>query len=453
MHTNPFLHRYTSYIPSNLHIDNLLLSYPITVTSHKNNAQKIKDNVLYILGVLTNQTIKHGRDGDITKYEGWVPICSKILERYIRNYKQYLRWLVNTGIIERNRSWQSRKACIGHRYTEQYRKKLDKRRSFYIYDEKLCNKLKEFRTPVEVTNKYQHLVDWFDGLDFDDDDADRILHELYPKDDYNRERHYNSLLRIRHKNQQSFSIGTTGRLYTPLTNLKKELRDCLRYDGHELKEYDLPSSIPFISTYLFDYNFLYKHKDILFNAGLTLRESTDPVHIMFRKKSNRDVVINTQATDVLRYIHDVRQDDIYTLLADTWNSEIGVSYKRNTSKRKFLSIINSPTYIDCHEKEILASMYPTVIKYFDEINGAFKLKKHRAEGSTEIAPFSYITQSIESRFVLDSVCKRITAQYPNIPLFTIHDAIYTTVEYLNLVKEILHEEVIDVLGVEGKVYP
>jgi hypothetical protein len=410
----------------NLDIDNLLLSCPITVSYHKNKPQKIKENLLYILSVLTNQTIKHGGDGDITKYEGWVPICSKILERYISNYKQYLRWLVNTGIIERNGSWQSRNACQGHRYTEPYRKKLNRRKSFYIYNKKLCEKLKEFRTPVDVTNKYQYLVDWFDGLDFDDDDADRILHELYPKDYLKREYHYNRLLSIRHKNQQSFSIGTTGRLYTPLTNLKKELRDCLRYDDLELTDYDLPCSIPFISTYLFDYKFLYKHKNILFNAGLTLRESTDPPHIMFRKKSNPDVVINTQAEDVLRYIQDVRQDDIYTLLADKWNTEIEASYKRNTAKRKFLSIINSPTYIDYHEKEILASMYPTVIKYFDAINGTFKLSKHRAEGSAEVAPFSYITQSIESRFVLSNVCGKLSIDHPQIPLFTIHDSILTT---------------------------
>ena len=66
-------------------------------------------------------------------------------------------------------------------------------------------------------------------------------------------------------------------------------------------------------------------------------------------------------------------------------------------------------------------------------------------------PIAIITQSIESLFVLERVCRRITTLYPNIPLFTIHDAIYTTEGHVNEAKGVLLEQFIEVLGVEGKV--
>ena len=97
-------------------------------------------------------------------------------------------------------------------------------------------------------------------------------------------------------------------------------------------------------------------------------------------------------------------------------------------------------YINSKEKEVLISMYPTVIKFIDDLNGYFKLSSNRNKTSEDKAPFAYLTQRIEARFVLDICCKRISEEYLHVPIFTIHDSILTTPEYEELVQSVMVEE-------------
>lgn len=79
-------------------------------------------------------------------------------------------------------------------------------------------------------------------------------------------------------------------------------------------------------------------------------------------------------------------------------------------------------------------------------SGYFKTKKHKKKtkgfwkhGDLD-SPFAMFTQKLEAYFLLDNVCKRISEEYPHVPLYTVHDSIMTTKDYVGLVKEIMEEE-------------
>jgi len=87
------------------------------------------------------------------------------------------------------------------------------------------------------------------------------------------------------------------------------------------------------------------------------------------------------------------------------------------------------------------------MKIIDQINGYFKVA-HKKKINDDVAPIAYITQEIESDFVLGIVCSRIVEQYPDIPIYTIHDAIYTTNEFADNVHDIILEEAKAFYGVD-----
>ena len=118
-------------------------------------------------------------------------------------------------------------------------------------------------------------------------------------------------------------------------------------------------------------------------------------------------------------------------------------YNRKQAKDKLLEILNSPSKFECKERTELLRLFPTVMDLFDWLKfGYTKTNKMIGNRQWDEAidgkkcPFAIITQKIEAWFVLERVCKSITALYPNAPLFTIHDAIYTTEKHVNAVKEI-----------------
>lgn len=451
---NVFSRRYTGYLPSNLDLDNKLLQYPIQVTYKKDKPQEIRNNLVYLLSVLYYQILSGNNDLNELPTDRYYHLCSEYLKPIIHNYKQYIQWLLDAGILETAGSWSKNYSCNGYRFKAKYLKGLIEPRQEFIYDQKLHEKLKPFSVPAIVTTKYNYLYKWFDSLEIDTAIAIEIIEKEFTTES-KKQYHKTRLVNLSYKDQMSFSVGTTGRLYTPITNLHKKLRPCLRVNGSCLVETDIKSSIPFISTLLFDEKFRDKHEDVFSSINLSISNHIDffkgsfEYHFMSLKKG-KVVLLNNDKPDIEQYINDVRSDDVYAKMMDKWNNELGTSYTRKTAKKKLLTILNSPSYIKCPEKTVLASEYPSVIRFIDDINGRFKLSNHRSKNKDEVAPFAALTQTLESKFILDTVCYRISQEYPHVPVYTIHDSILTTPKYEELVAKIMKEEGTTYFGRELK---
>ena len=55
-------------------------------------------------------------------------------------------------------------------------------------------------------------------------------------------------------------------------------------------------------------------------------------------------------------------------------------------------------------------------------------------------------QNLEAEIILEDICKKIAFKYPEAPIFTIHDSIVTTNKYLQAIKQIMEEVLIERVG-------
>lgn len=442
-----FRRTYVAFLPGNLDIDNILLNNPIQVRYHKSNPQKIRNNLIYILSVIYNKLKKSDNGLPLqNKTSEYSNLCSTFLENIIHNYKQYLSWLESVGILECDHIFKEKHKCRGYRYSDLYRNSLIQPRKEVIYDQQLWERLQDIRQPSEVMSTYPELIGWFDHLSIDIKQSERILQEL-GSPNHQLAIHRLRLNNIKFKERRFYKIGRTGRFYTPLCTLKRELRDSVMVDGSKLVECDLKSSIPVMSTMLLEttfvseFNKVSKELDIEFLTSKTtaIVDSTASPHSTFRK-NGKSHTLNTSKPDVSRYKRDVRTGDIYDILKVEWNQNLDKEYTRKTAKKKLLSILNSPIICKSKEKGILRKEYPTVIQYFDELNGYFKMNSQKNKTADDKSYFAYLTQRMESKFILDIVCKKLTEDHPSIPIFTIHDAILTTVENKSTVMDVMRSE-------------
>jgi hypothetical protein len=53
---------------------------------------------------------------------------------------------------------------------------------------------------------------------------------------------------------------------------------------------------------------------------------------------------------------------------------------------------------------------------------------------------------LEAELILENICEKIAAEYPEAPIFTVHDSIVTTPKYLEIVKQIMQQVLTERIG-------
>jgi hypothetical protein len=64
--------------------------------------------------------------------------------------------------------------------------------------------------------------------------------------------------------------------------------------------------------------------------------------------------------------------------------------------------------------------------------------------------FPVLLQCLESYYIIERVCKRMKKEFPKAPLFTKHDSVYTTNEFLEQLKIIMDDEALELFGMIPK---
>src|SRR5690606_10998345 len=126
---------------------------------------------------------------------------------------------------------------------------------------------------------YPHLTKWFnEKLKIDSRSAKIKLNDLYPvqiggikgtkkgeaSHFVKRTKAIYSISKLENQNFYYNVDDNVGRFHSNLTNIKKELRNYITYDGKKLVNIDIKSSQPFFSTLLFNPAF-YEEKSEIFN--------------------------------------------------------------------------------------------------------------------------------------------------------------------------------------------
>jgi hypothetical protein len=239
-----------------------------------------------------------------------------------------------------------------------------------------------------------------------------------------------------------------------LTNIKKELRNYITYNGEKLVNIDIKNSQPLFSTLLLDKTFWNKKGKLISIINTPLQPS--PPSLINNTSSN--------PPSSNPYSFSITIIMIVELL-ESIDNKIFNQYKSFVNSGKFYEKVSKLLYPNsAFNKQKVKEMVYTVFfssnrfigqpeaqpkrdfkLNFPEVYEVFRLIK--VKDHTLLAR---LLQRIESTIMIQHAAKRIAEEKPNRPIFTIHDSIATTVGNEDYVTSVIMEEVLKLTGLKVK---
>jgi len=424
------------YIPYNLEIETLVSQVPPSFKPFK------MDKLLYILSLIY-LIPTYNKD---LKSEDFIPLNSTLLQEVVQNYKDYLNYLeCQIKIIESDNHYIKGMKSKGFRFVEQYRTEVKIRP---IQDFTLRKKLKIIENKkMSSCSHLKYLTKWFNnGLEIDLDSVLMFLEEeLKIKSEFpelidigknnmliNPINQYNySLISCEKISRGEFNLvqdDNVMRLHTNLSNLRSVLRNALTYKGEKLISINLKNSQPYLSTGLLNHNII--NNILNYNSCY---------YIMLGEKLKS--FVNTGFDE---YIGLVSSGDFYNYLEQKL-AEKGIVFNSYKSVKQtvFQVLFTDNRFIGQKEakpKRIFKELFPEVYEVFAEIKIKDKTLLPR------------VLQFVESKLFLERISLRLSKEYPKAPIFTIHDSVATTTQYVDSFKKIITEELEKAIGFTPKLH-
>ncbi len=457
-------------IPSGLSIPALLEQHPPAFK------KKVKIDVFYyIIDLITTRTYKSTSE----QFDGYVNINSVYFRCFHHDYKEYIEYLKIHDVIDTDYYIPEEKSygyCInlGSINFECPFQEIP------IKDNVLRAKIESDQFYKELfspgATNYSYLSKWFNpSLRIDANHARKILEKIYADVEANKENYkpkeltkaHNKLLKnlkvVQEIESQNFYCdldNNIGRFHTNLTNLKKELRSCITYNGQKLVNIDVRNSQPFLSTCILEAKFwthgyhrlnIYKIPSAMnIIAGYVVSKQDIKIHgiqayqhmdeLMDSIKQYTMCVtflLKSLNKDCMEYISFAKSTKFYKKNFDKIYP--GRPFDKGKVKSSFFQYIYSSNKQNFwEEKRLISAAFPSVTKVFKY------LKKD------DYVLLSHIMQRLESILIIEVVARRIAAEKPNLPFFTVHDSIATIPSEVDYVKQVIKEEFNNYLGVVPK---
>ena len=443
-------------------------------------AANLKHKIYYFLSLITDTNDNYRLNNNNGGYHN---LCSCELKKVLGNKDFYIiRELLlnpNDPIIEVDNSWHNPNGanssgyCQGYRITHKYN---TGEVTFKTIPNKLSKVITKYAakegSPAVSAPDYTFLINQFESntLSFDPLVYEYIRNfgqQLFQKVRVNNEFQtmliYNLIGRWLYYIEQISSgnpwrkvSNTNHRLNSSITNLPRLLRPFLLFNGEALTCVDVTSSQPYLLSSIMQAKFYnesrvgYNLKTIYpelyrelidngsidtsntcigyysSNTGYTnsfisnLSNSSSFMWCNFFTAPDIDSIANyTQAPFYL---------DFYTDLLNRYyrynNVPKRVAQKEDREKLKGTMMFvlfdeNKGHRNNNLQIQMFQSVYPGVEKWLNQIHTLIGKKR-----------FSYLLQRAESYLLLNVICKEFIEQHPTAPLITIHDGIFTTIEYV-----------------------
>jgi len=244
---------------------------------------------------------------------------------------------------------------------------------------------------------------------------------------------------IRNKDFTFVHDPNTTRLYTTVTMMLREQRQFLRYKGQRLYEVDMSNAMPFLAL-----AFFLKRPYKLLKVDKLLREKS----ALFQEKyvsQQKEFLKNVSTGTYSLYANLVCKGELYNYLMDKYPK---LANNRVELKEKFFYTLFNVSSKRTRLKHILCREFPTEMKIFDLIKVGFeRTRKQGRRPDEQTNALCMILYHIESYIFLQKAARRFHNEYPEAGIFTVHDAILTTKEYLPLLRDIIKEETFKLYGV------
>lgn len=450
---------YTCFIPENLDLDSLIRNNPPSIPNFH------VDYLVYMTGLLIEIPIAK-KDIEMD----YVPINSKLTQRRVRNYRKYLDYLISCGVILEDKQYIVGSKSKGFKFTERFQVKT---KLVTLTKKTLIKSLNEFKdinySSCEVDNYFStskssklinqksdlnYITNWLSSkLTIDYPKAEAYLLRLKEIESSDPEiENANERFIYRHVTLLKFHRGifspsedkTAGRLHSTMTQIKGDLRPFIRYDGRELVAIDIVNSQPYLAIALLNPIKLEENNiiNMILSINPNLHSQFYPIMLVKRIKeiSNTDnVKLFIEIVSNGRFYEDfgliLKQSKII-------EEDLDLSSTRKKAKQITFSSIFSPNTAIAYREEmrIFRNVFPNVFEVFKLI------KLGKGQHNT----LAILLQHMEATLVLHRACKIIFEERPDIPIFTLHDSIITTIGYENYVHNILKNVLTYAIGIAPK---
>lgn len=354
--------------------------------------------------------------------------------------------------------YEPKKNSFEYRLGRYFRK--DKLKIEFISDQKIIKAIKEegSRCDGELNSgTFNFLSKFFnqDKLQIDLAKAVEVCEARYSKHEkynvYAKElmqivNLYNGIYRL------SFKRDSLGRVYTNITQLPKVYKRFITYDNKELSEIDISNSVIFFLGVLLNNTLNKDSIKELFNKNIynILRGESSILYLMFYKSfeslSQKEIQLLIKlgrngkfydefipyfnemfSPEDMRYFYNSENDDNYV------EAEI---QKRKVCKKRLIAMLFAKSTQYLKEQEIFKTKFPELLE---------RINNFKDETGHE--KFSHILFQIEACFVVDVVARRFNRKYRrNAPIFTLHDCLITTSDYVDRLQEVFNDNFVEYLG-------
>ena len=190
--------------------------------------------------------------------------------------------------------------------------------------------------------------------------------------------------------------------------------------------------------------------------GTSIQPYTSPTPIMLVKAPE-----SGSAIDVQKYANLVVNGELYEYMEAEMRNAFGDKYfdqayifdldkletvkndlrPRDRVKKVMFQVFFSKNSTHSKEKKLFAKLFPNVMRVFSDYKGNKRISI--AERHKQLAQ---ILQRTEASIMLDKVAMEISKINPDIPIYTIHDSIVTTVGNEEIVKQIMERVITKSIG-------
>jgi hypothetical protein len=474
------------FIPENLDIDQLMYDNPPNFKKYKCK----RDKLLYIIHLI-NALSLYKKD---LMYDRFVPLNATLLQDNISNYKEYIDYLLHDlKIIETDGHYIPGFKSKGYRLVDRYNTEVV---STEVRDFTFYRKLKTERNKKKASVEHLgYLTKWFnDKLEIDYDYVTEFLqeefnlknnNELLRDYDRGRKKFKEPISQLNHAKISAEKISreeyyllhddNVYRFHSNLTNMRSVVRNAVTYDRKKLISIDIKNSQPYLSTILLSRSFWIEQKnEPNQNQSLSISfdEPRDVVkNVFINNNSNKykgdnnfdkrlnishikihdtdsyimlgDIDKSLMNNEFSQYINLVVSGKLYEFLQHKFGMYLGETYtnRKEVKTAVFQVLFTDNRYLgqeDAKPKKLFKEMFPYVYDVFKQVKSKDKSLLPR------------LLQSIESYLIINVISKRIAEEHHDAPIFTIHDSISTTEEYVEVVEAIMKEELSKAIGHDPK---
>lgn len=423
----------------------------------------ITDAMHYILHQLRIDGTNKMRQ-EVLEKDGYIPLNAQVLREVLgHRYNAALRLLLKYGVIETDNYFSQKEGkSRGYRLTcrylkptcevqlvsvtvkrkmEAYLKKKKQKQSASISNIKFLTKwLSPEHLSINVREAHNYIESYRNCM-MKQLMSSRFKHRWQQQEAryriYYRTEYMKAVVKDIHEGNIRITRDDAGRLYTPITALKKELRNFVLLDGKNLVCIDVSASQPYLFQLLMQREFwrtqkkipysLHEHNRKLFQelAGLGIvRKVLETLNHYIASVGDCNY---QQAFQLVNW-----QDDFYSHMASLTEKETNDVKKHFSSRGATKLTVMMLLYDEYSQK---APPYFTwFVKVFPFEVAVMNIIREKNRSRLPV-----LLQSIEAALILEDVCKRISEVSDRIPLLTIHDSVITTSDTAKIVYDAMQQ--------------